>query len=254
MKSGNWDALDALYGASYVFDDRRRLFRETHGREGGVINTRFLFEGGWRPVRTLLATAGDRLALQRIVWTTSEAGAVSEIEVLELSELDGEGRFVRVVLYDPDARAPASAELFERYVASAGASPEACELLRAWNTHDLARMRALLPDDFYLDDHRRTGVGRLDGADAYLASIAAMYQLSHDLRTETLYIVSVAVQGAVYVARWSGTNAEGGEFDAVYVCVGLQRDGRPAGLEIFEIDALDAALARFEELCAARAT
>ena len=249
VKTGNWDALDALYGAAYVFDDRRRLFRETHGREGGVINTRFLFEGGWRPVRTLVATAGERLALQRIVWTTSEAGAVSEIEVLELSELDGEGRFVRVVLFDPDARAAASAELFERYVASgAGASPEAFELLRAWNTHDLARMRALLPDDFYLDDHRRTGVGRLDGADAYLASIAAMYQLSHDLRTETLYIVSVAAHGAVYVARWSGTNAEGGEFDAVYVCVGLQRDGRPAGLEIFEIDALDVALARFEEL------
>ena len=255
-KAGKWDALDALYGASYVFDDRRRLFREPHGREEGVINTRFLFEGGWRPVRTLLATAGDRLALQRIVWTTSEAGAVSEIEVLELSELDGEGRFVRVVLFDPDDRAAASTELFERYIASGagGASPEAFEFLRAWNTHDLARMRALLPDDFYLDDHRRTGVGRLDGADAYLASIAAMYQLSHDLRTETLYIVSVAAHGAVYVARWSGTNAEGGEFDAVYVCVGLQRDGRPAGLEIFEIAALDAALACFEELRPVRAT
>ena len=253
VKAGNWDALDALYGASYVFDDRRRLFRETHGREGGVINTRFLFEGGWRPVRTLMATAGERLALQRIVWTTSEAGAVSEIEVLELSELDGEGRFVRVVLFDPDACAAASAELFERYVGSgAGASHEAFDLMRAWNTHDLARMRALLPDDFYLDDHRRTGVGRLDGADAYLASIAAMYQLSHDLRTETLYIVSVAAHGVVWVARWSGTNAEGGEFDAVYVCVGLQRDGRPTGLEIFEIDALDAALARFEECHPAR--
>jgi class 3 adenylate cyclase len=249
VKAGNWDAVDALYGAAYVFDDRRPLFCETHAREGGAINTRFLFEGGWRPVRTLLATAGDRLALQRIVWTTSEAGAVSEIEVLELSELDGEGHFVRVVLFDPDDRAAASAELFERYVASgAGASHKAFELMRAWNTHDLARMRALLPEDFYLDDHRRTGVGRRDGADAYLASIAAMYQLSHDLRTETLYIVSVAAHGVVWVARWSGTNAEGGEFDAVYVCVGLQRDGRPAGLEIFELDDLKAALTRFEEL------
>lgn len=120
--------------------------------------------------------------------------------------------------------------------------------MRAWNAHDLARTRALLPDDFYLDDHRRTGVGRLDGADAYLASIAAMYQLSHDLKTETLYIVSVAAHGTVCVARWLGTNAEGGEFDAVYVCVGLQGDGRPAGLEVFEIDALDAALARLAEL------
>jgi hypothetical protein len=97
-----------------VFDDRRRLFRETHDRAGGVINTRFLFEGGWRPVRTLLATSRDRLALQRIVWTTSEAGAVSEIEVLELSEIDGEGRFVRVVLFDPDDRAAASSSSRQR--------------------------------------------------------------------------------------------------------------------------------------------
>ena len=48
------------------------------------------------------------------------------------------------------------------------------DLVRAWNAHDLGRLRALLPDDFYLDDRRRTGVGKIDGADAYVASLAAM--------------------------------------------------------------------------------
>jgi class 3 adenylate cyclase/tetratricopeptide (TPR) repeat protein len=255
-KAGNWDALDALYGASYVFDDRRRLFRETHGREGGVINTRFLFEGGWRPVRTLLATAGDRLALQRIVWTTSEAGAVSEIEVLELSELDGEGRFVRVVLFDPSDRAAASAELFERYAANGadGASAAILDVVRAWNDHDPERLRALLPDDFYLDDRRRTGVGRITGVDAYLASLTAIWELSSDLRLEMLYTVATAEHLILYVCQWFGTNAEGGDFDAVYACLGLARGGRPAGLEIFELDELGAAQARFAELSAVSAT
>jgi len=109
-------------------------------------------------------------------------------------------------------------------------------------------MRELLPGDFYLHDHRRTGVGRLDGAEAYLESLAAMYEISRNLRTEMLYFVSTAEHGSVYVARWSGTNVEGGEFDAVYAVVGLLRDGRPQGMEIFELEDLDRALARFEDL------
>ena len=109
--------------------------------------------------------------------------------------------------------------------------------MRAWNAHDRERVRALLPDDFYLDDRRRTGVGRLDGADAYVASLDAMWDLSRDLRIETLYFDRIAAHGRLYVARWSGTNAEGGEFDAVYVCLGLANGDRPAGLEIFELDA-----------------
>jgi hypothetical protein len=255
VKAGNWDALDALYGASYVFDDRRRLFRETHDREGGVINTRFLFEGGWRPVRTLLATAGEHLALQRIVWTTAEAGALSEIEVLELSELDGEGHFVRVVLFDPDDRAAASAELFERWVASrADAVPAALvEYLRAWNDHNLERLGSATPGDFVVYDRRRAGIGRID-RDGNIASLAALWDLSRDVRIEPLYEVAAAPHGLLLVNHWFGTNAEGGDFETVYVAlVHIERE-RFAALELFEIDDLEAARARFEELCAARAT
>ena len=171
-------------------------------------------------------------------------------ETLAINEVDADGRLSAVVLFPPEDRAAASDELFERYAAlgADGAPPALLELFRAWNAHDLARVRALLPDDFYLDDHRRTGVGRLDGADAYATSLAAMWELSRDLRTDALYTVAGAPHGRLYVARWSGTNAEGGEFDAVYVCVGLASGDRPRGLEIFELDDLDAARARFAEL------
>jgi hypothetical protein len=109
-------------------------------------------------------------------------------------------------------------------------------------------MRALLPAEFYLDDRRRTGVGRMEGADAYLRSLAALWELSGDLRSEALYTVASAEHGRLMMARWFGTNTEGGDFEAVFVTIALLRDGRAVGLEIFELDDLDVAQARFEEL------
>ena len=253
VADGDAAPIRAFYDSSYRFEDRRRLFRTTVDVEGAVANDLQIFGGAWRSVRTLLATAGDRLALQHVMWTTGAADAFSEIEMLALDEVNPQGRFVWTTLFDPDDRAAASRELFERYAANGadGAPRATVDIVRAWNDHDVERLRTLLPADFYLDDRRRTGVGRLDGAAAYLGSLKALWDLSRDLRIEVLYYDRPAAHGRLYVARWSGTNAEGGDFDAVYVCLGLSRGDRPVGLEIFELDDLEAARARFAELGAA---
>jgi hypothetical protein len=250
VAAGEENAVGAFYGPAYRFEDRRRLFRVTVGVDGALTGDSLLFRGGWRSVATVLATAGDRLALQHIVWTSGKAGAEAEIETLELNEVDASGRVVCTVLFDPDDRAGASTELFERYAASGadGAPALSLDIVRAWNDHDLERLRALLPADFYLDDRRRTGVGRIEGAAAYLRSLAALWDLSHDLRIDTLYFDRIGAHGRLYVAHWSGTNAEGGELDSVYVCLGLTPGDRPIGLEVFELDDFEAARARFEEL------
>lgn len=57
----------ALYAPSYTIEDRRSLFRTVSDREEEIGNVRFVIDGGWTGARTLLATAGDRLALHRIV-------------------------------------------------------------------------------------------------------------------------------------------------------------------------------------------
>src|SRR6185436_17829450 len=142
-----------------------------------------------------------------------------EVDLLQLTEVDSEGSVIGFVFFDPSDRVAASTELFECYAARGadGVSAIAFEGVRAWNAHDLTRLRAALPAEFYLDDRRRTGVGHLDGAAAYLDSLAALWALSRDLRIDVLYIDRTAEHGLLYVTRWSGTNAEGGEFDAVYV-------------------------------------
>jgi len=68
---------------------------------------------------------------------------------------------------------------------------------RARNAHDLDRLRTIVPAGFHLYDHRRTGVGRLDGAGAYLASLAALWELGPDVRIDTLCFLGVA---AVHIA------------------------------------------------------
>ncbi len=249
VEAGDWDGFRALC-RPVAYEDRRRLIRITGDCEVLVANARQLAQNGWRRAHTVLATAGDRLALQRILWSVGNTGEVSEVEMLEIIEVDAEGRWVADVIFDPNDRAAASAELFERYVRSgANRMPAALiEYIRAWNDHDLGRMRSLLPDDFFFHDHRRTGVGRVEAADAHIASLGALYELSHDVRLEQLYEAAAAQHAHLWVRRWVGTNAEGGEFESVFAGLWLYRGERFAGVELFELEDLDAALARFEEL------
>ena len=109
-------------------------------------------------------------------------------------------------------------------------------------------MRAVLPDDVVIDDHRRTGFGRLEGPDAYIAAVSAAFELSPDARWDTLYRVAEGPHGFVNVNLMSGTNTEGGEFESPFVAVYHFRGDRLRAGEMFEIDALDAALARFQAL------
>ena len=198
----------------------------------------------------LVATAGDRLALHHVFWNESPGDSRFLIENYRLTEIDAAGNLRAIVIFDPDDCAAAHAELFERYVASGadGMPRGAIEYVRGLNGHDLVRARTGLCDDFVIDDHRRTGIGRLEGADAYIASIAVAYELAPDLRIDVLHGVATAAHGRVLLVRASGTNTEGGAFESIYLALVRYRDEKVAAYEFFEPEHLDAALARFEAL------
>src|SRR5262249_50632490 len=121
-----------------------------------------------------------------------------EIEHLLVTEVDTEGRIVAVISFDPEDRHAASAEGLDRYARSDAARciPDGLfAVARAINTRDLDRLRAALPDDFVLDDQRRTGVGRLEGADRYVPSIAAVFEQTSEATAEPLYIVAAEQHG-----------------------------------------------------------
>jgi len=207
--------------------------------------------------RTVLATAGDRLMLEHVRWIGADHRVPFEVDNLSITEVDAEGRIVAVVSFDPDDRRAASTELVDRYARSdTSRRPPAAlfELARAVIDHDLARCRAALPDDFVLDDHRRTGPGRIEGADDVVAWLASLFEQSPDAILEPMYDITTTTHAALDVERIAGTLAEGGAFESVFVMLSWFRNGRLAGAEVFELEDLDRARARFEELQTEAAT
>ncbi len=248
-KAGDWEAVGALYAPGCTAEDRRQLMHMAVDREMSIANDRHIWESGVRPVRTVLATAGDRLSLQRMVWVAGNGGQTSEVECLEINEVDGEGRFIGNVIFDPHDRRAADAELFERSARSAF-PPLVADTARAFRDRDHERMRAGMRADFVFDDHRRTGLGRIEGADAYLAALRALYDLSRDASVGMpLYYLAIEPHGHLCVAHTVGMLPEGGEFESVFVTlIWFPEGGRLAGVELFELEDLDAARARFAGL------
>jgi len=197
----------------------------------------------------VLAAPGENLELHRMLWTARHDGPGAVVETLEVCEVDSEGRLVQVIIFDPDDRRAASAELVERYDSSTTGRrlpAGVFEALRAVNSHDLGRLRAALPDDFVIDDHRRTGLGRLEGADRYVAAAAALFEQAPEILIEVLYVIALHERGVLTMAHGFGRLPDGGQFELVYVWLAWIEDGRLVGTEMFEPEDIELARRRFE--------
>ena len=109
-------------------------------------------------------------------------------------------------------------------------------------------MRAVLADDLVVDDRRRAGLGRVDGADAYVESIAVLWNLAPDIQVDGRVGLALERHGLVSAGRDFGTLAEGGAFERQRVAVLIVAGGRITRFEMFDVEDVDAALARFAEL------
>jgi hypothetical protein len=252
LAAGDWPALRALAAPDFVFDDRGRFSRVRGDIEIWIRNAEQMRGvAGARMARERLATAGERLALERAVLAGAPESGAFEIELLILTEVDADDRLAALIAFDPDDRRAAGAEMLERYARSDEARwvPAAVfEFGRALNDHDLARLRAALPDDFVFHDHRRTGVGTIEGADAYVASVVPLLERAPGWTMETLRYLAQERHGSLSMVRVFGTLAEGGEFESLNLRLVLYRGDQIAGIELFEPEDLDRAKARFEEL------
>jgi len=248
--AGNWDGLRALYAPAVHYEDRRPMLRSVGDKDSAVADLRYLFgEAKAQVERTLVATGGERIAIEHWVWTAADPEQQFELDALALVEVDAAGLVTTVILFHPDDRAAASAEMMQRWTTyEVDPLPAAAVAqVAAWNDHDLDRLRTVLHDDYYFDDRRRTGLGLVD-RNTYLNSLTALFQLSPDVQLELLYTISMTKQTSLHVNRWYGTNTEGGDFESIFVAL-VRADGeRLVGIELFEIDDLDTARARIDEL------
>jgi class 3 adenylate cyclase/ketosteroid isomerase-like protein len=245
-------SFERLVAPSFGFDDRRSGIRFAGDRDTFLESAAMIHSAGSRPLRRVLATAGDRIALEHSLWRNETLG--TEVDTLDVVEVDGEGRLLANVTFDARDRRGAANEMLVRFRNGEGARPSRSfvEFVLAMNAHDAARVRAQLPDDFVHDDHRRTGLGRLGNADDYVASLSALWEQSPDAAGETLYYVADAEEASLNVGRMFGTLRDGGAFESLFVRLARFRDGRFVEVELYELEDLELALARFAELAGGR--
>jgi hypothetical protein len=201
----------------------------------------------------VLATRGDRLALLRARFEGS-GGDVgpSDVEFLQIIEVDLHGDAVAVVAFDPDDLHAAYVELDERYAAGE-AAPHAAgwernqRFWRALAARDWEKLAATFAPGFVLEDHRPLGLLASLSADDYVASVRALLDLRPDATLRLAHVLAIDDRRVLSVGRWAGGEPEGTFEIPVVNAVEFGPDG-VRRWHFYNLDQLDEARTCYDRL------
>jgi ketosteroid isomerase-like protein len=239
-----------LVAPDFVQEDRRPLVGlEDLDRRGMAENHEVMLEQGYEIVPPVpIAVRGDRFAL---ALARARTAAGDESVLLALSVLDDDDRIVRIVVFDEHALDSALDDLDARYLAREGA-PHAAILrlgfgiLRAMRSRDWEWFGTNLADGFRFVDHQQSGFGAGD-VDDFLGRARSTVESTGALPIPCK--VFAADRAALVVALGQRTNTDGGAVsEAFHIVVHADEHGRLHGMEWFDDDDFDVALARLDEL------
>ncbi|GBG37430.1 hypothetical protein NJB14197_00340 [Mycobacterium montefiorense] len=245
----DWDAINTIVAEDMCHDDRRRIVSAgvRLGRDAQVEDMRVLADMGMHGTSDVIAIRGERLVLSHIHGSNVDVQSQTFlIDVIDVVEIDSDGRMIAVVTFDPDDVDNAFAELDARYLADE-AEPHA----DAWSVisagYASMNRHELFPTTpgWVNIDHRRPGIIEEGGLNASLLSLwklvpdvtfraTAVHRLS-DLGAVCSHVAHGVSQDGVD-AEWRGIEVMAVDGDLINRC------------EIFDEADLDAALGRFEEL------
>ena len=248
------EAVRSLCAPELVWEDRRPIVRLSGGVDLFMASLHERVASGARNGgRAIVGTAGDRVAIARGLWVGGPPDGGFEVEMFTVIEVNEAALATAVIFIDPDDWRAAQREAWKRWVAI---DPRAAQItkvlgdgLDAYNSKDPERVRACAAEDLVVEDRRRTGTGRVDGREAYMQSLVALSELVTDARLEGgQFWLAVAPDCGLFTHRLVGNVLGGGELEIECLALLSVKGGRARRLELFEIDAADVALARFEEL------
>ena len=231
--------------------ERRRGARLDYDLDTYVESMRYIAAGDAEIRSRILSTAGDRCALHDLRWSGG-GDAAWESDVINLIEVDADGRIVAAIAFDVDDRSTALAEMERRFLEGEGAACadgqmpivtfDAAFVVRDWKA-----LRESLSDDFVSTDHRPAWMGS-STADEYVESMRTFAELSPDVVSETMRLLAWGDHGRVAMTRVTGTQEDAGPFENVFVWMLHTGEGRLRAIEVWPVDDAEAALTRFEEL------
>jgi class 3 adenylate cyclase len=251
----DWDRIAASYHEDVLNDDRRTAVSSgvTIGRDGLLELVRGLVDVGFTTVaQTPIALRGEALALVR---RTFEAESGSCLELVAVIEYDEQDRMTANVMFDLDDRAAALQELEDRSCAGEGSDDaylirRAGDLVRSMASLDGAATLALVHPDVRFTDHRRLGLGDM-GFDGIRGVLAAR---AEDTSADRSYFRELVARRSTCLGRlWSAGIEPDGDVGALYEFYWVARwvAGKMHDIDWYDLDDVDAARARFEELAAA---
>jgi class 3 adenylate cyclase/tetratricopeptide (TPR) repeat protein len=251
------DRIAATLAPDFRHVDRRRMMHLDSGRDAYLESLhRTSKMRSARFVSEVLATRGNRLALRRVLWSGA-SGSVgpSEVEFLQVDEVDLDDRFLANVTFDLDDLDAAYAELDRRYEAGEGAAyPAHCSVMREFGRAvaggDWEPVLALCAPAIIEYDHRGLAVlGTTRGAAAWVENFRTLV----DLAPDTVYRIDhfrSAARGFLCVGTWHGVQ-EGGQYEIPLTAVlEMDADDRLARADVYDENQIEPAWERFAELVA----
>jgi tetratricopeptide (TPR) repeat protein len=250
--SGDLAGRRELVAPDFRFEDRQKHAQVVGDVETWIESGRYVQEIG-RMERVLTATRGERIAIYETELQGPPEGPHFSLHHLCLYETDAQGQLCRFVLFDPDQRAAAFGEAEVRFEAGEAATLGAAHrpilaLNDALDTRDWEGFANVLAPDAVVRDRRRLGLGRLD-PERWIECLRALTELAPDLTVVTPRVLAWNERGRVAVATSSGHGPEGGAFENLFLSVILVEGECVRSYEAFDLEDVDRALARFEELC-----
>jgi DNA-binding SARP family transcriptional activator len=244
----DWDAMAEILAEGFSSEDRRRVVNSgiRQGRDLGVKDMQAAVDVIGITYRTsfVIATRGERLELITARVSNDKGPGTVQFEVLQVSEIDTDGRVAAVVTMDIDDIDAAFEELDTRYLAGEAAAhahtwSAIAEAYAAFNRREFPRGT---PE--YVDNRRATTFASSDPT----AIISATWDLTPDLsiHIETVHLLSNV--GAVVTHTAYGSSPDGFEAEWRMINLSTVEGDLVSRCELFDEEDLDAALARFEEL------
>ena len=189
----NWPALRTLVSDDFVFDDRRKIMALTGDVELWIKSQEVVSSStsGVRVRRDLIGTVGERIAIERVLWTgRGPEGGEFEAEGIMLSGSTRTGGCGPRSISTSTIAAP---RLPKRKRASwPGRRPRSADkrpsrrLFRAYRQYDWVGQRASLADDLTFRDHRTLGLLGTLGGDEWVESLRIQADLAPDVAAEQL--------------------------------------------------------------------
>ncbi len=246
----DWDAMAEILADGICTEDRRRVVNSglRQGRDAVLAELSAITEIGVKNhTSDIIAIRGEHLVLSRARSSgRDQRPEAFHTEVLDIVEVDGDGKVVSRIAFDPDDFGAAIAELDARYVAGE-AAPYArtwSAIARAYATITGRELAATTPDWVNID-HRRAAAFAPGEANEY---IHAAWDLTKNLNIYVEDVYRLSDLGAVVAHAARGTSLEG--FDAEWRATNIftVEGDKISRTELFDEADVDAVIAKFEQL------